>query len=359
MSTHALLNQLKQKLQGFTVVDVHGQKVGVVEDLRLTPEHRINIWVLTNGFSQSPDFFLLRSRLIAKADAKHRSLILNVTQEEIQRLWQAPIAVPSSSNHSLETISANTYTRPIMNGEHLSFVEDTPKPPHPPAPSPKRGEGEQDLSPSPHLGEGFKVRVAKVRCSLMNAAQNSSEGRSINQLGVPIPPIAFSPAPLPLELDRASHLDTALPAEDNLETVVQLLQERLVVDRHKRKVGEVIVRKEVETRYVRVPVRHEKLIVEQVEPTYKQLAVIDLIQEQDASGIELPKISSPDPTSTVKGEFNSPRLASQILEAIASHNDHRCRVVRVEVVLEDPEFQLGYQQWFDRYSVKGDRYSEP
>ncbi|GEM_PF-6432753 len=39
-------------------------------------------------------------------------------------------------------------------GEHLSFVEDTPKPPHPPAPSPKRGEGEQD----PNLGEGFRLR---------------------------------------------------------------------------------------------------------------------------------------------------------------------------------------------------------
>ena len=50
--------------------------------------------------------------------------------------------------------------------EHLSFVEDTPKPPHPPAPSPLLGEGEQDPSPSPHLGEGFRVRVAKVRCSL-------------------------------------------------------------------------------------------------------------------------------------------------------------------------------------------------
>jgi len=49
--------------------------------------------------------------------------------------------------------------------EHLSFVEDMLKPPHPPAPSPKRGEGEQDPSPSPHLGEGFRVRVAKVRCS--------------------------------------------------------------------------------------------------------------------------------------------------------------------------------------------------
>jgi len=43
-------------------------------------------------------------------------------------------------------------------------------------------------------------------------------------------------------------------------------------------VGEVIVRKVIETRMVevQVPVRHEKLIVEQVSPERKQLAEIDL-----------------------------------------------------------------------------------
>jgi len=55
---------------------------------------------------------------------------------------------------------------PTQPREHLGFVEDTPKPPHPPAPSPLLGEGEQDPGPSAHLGEGFRVRVAKVRCSL-------------------------------------------------------------------------------------------------------------------------------------------------------------------------------------------------
>lgn len=199
--------------------------------------------------------------------------------------------------------------------------------------------------------------------SPMNTIKHSLREPSSNQLGTPIPPIDLSATPLPLEIDRANNLNTPLSAnelleDEALETVVQLLQERLVVDRRKSKVGEVIVRKEVETRYVRVPIRHEKLIVEQVEPEYKQLAVIDLTQEPE-SGIELPKISSPDPMPIVKGEFTSPKLASQILEAIASHGDHRCRVVRVEVVLEDPEFQPGYQQWFDRYSANKNPQSEP
>lgn len=51
-----------------------------------------------------------------------------------------------------------------------------------------------------------------------------------------------------------------------------------MIDSHKRKVGEVIVRKEIETRIIEVPVRREKLIVEQISPTFKQLAVVDLGQ---------------------------------------------------------------------------------
>jgi stress response protein YsnF len=60
------------------------------------------------------------------------------------------------------------------------------------------------------------------------------------------------------------------------EKIVPLLSERVVVDRHKRKSGEVVVRKVIETEVVEVIVRREKLIVEQVSPSYKELAVIDL-----------------------------------------------------------------------------------
>jgi stress response protein YsnF len=60
------------------------------------------------------------------------------------------------------------------------------------------------------------------------------------------------------------------------QEVIPLLAERVVVDRQKRKAGEVVVRKVIETEVVEVLVRREKLIVEQVSPAYKELAVIDL-----------------------------------------------------------------------------------
>lgn len=93
--------------------------------------------------------------------------------------------------------------------------------------------------------------------------------------------------------DIQEHLDkgSALLSSDSeilSEELIRLLGERVVVDRSKRKVGEVIVRKVIETRMVQVqvPVRHEKLIVEQVSPERKQLAEIDLGQEE-FPGIEL------------------------------------------------------------------------
>ncbi|MBD2101944.1 DUF2382 domain-containing protein [Leptolyngbya sp. FACHB-261] len=62
------------------------------------------------------------------------------------------------------------------------------------------------------------------------------------------------------------------------EEVTRLLGERLVVERGRQKVGEIVVRKQTETRLVRVPVRYEKLIVEQLSPERKILAEVELGQ---------------------------------------------------------------------------------
>jgi len=97
--------------------------------------------------------------------------------------------------------------------------------------------------------------------------------------------------------DSKSHNTQAGPGNDSTllsdhapeiltPDIIRLLEERLVVDRSKRKVGEVIIRKEIETRIIQVPVRREKLIIEQVSPERKQLVEIDLGQAEIA-GIEL------------------------------------------------------------------------
>lgn len=163
-------------------------------------------------------------------------------------------------------------------------------------------------------------------------ADNSTEQSAINQI-------------------TSNILETATVEEEN---TIRLLEEKLVIDTSKRKVGEVIVRKEIETRMVQVPVRREKLIVEQVSPEHKQLAEIDL-EQGEISGIELTEVASSEVTSfdgglTVIGDFSSPKIASLLLNAIALERNHGCQQVRIAITVTDESTQKKYQEWFDRCS---------
>jgi stress response protein YsnF len=87
---------------------------------------------------------------------------------------------------------------------------------------------------------------------------------------------SFQRAPSSVSIeDNTAQLDAA---KVSAEEVIPLLAERVIVDRHKRKSGEIVIRKVIETEVIEVLVRREKLIVEQVSPEYKELAVIDLGQ---------------------------------------------------------------------------------
>jgi len=154
-----------------------------------------------------------------------------------------------------------------------------------------------------------------------------------------------------------SNLTDADRTDENLETdedeenfdivdqeVIRLLEERLVINRSKRKVGEVIVRKEIETRMVQVPIQWEKLIVEQVGDDPKVLAEIDL-GEGSITGIDLTEIKSDRQEPTVKAEFTSVQKASKILNSIASQPHHGCVKVRLEIVLENQQLEDTYQKW--------------
>jgi len=154
-----------------------------------------------------------------------------------------------------------------------------------------------------------------------------------------------------------SNLTDADRTDENLETdddeenldivdqeVIRLLEERLVINRSKRKVGEVIVRKEIETRMVQVPIQWEKLIVEQVGDDPKVLAEIDL-GEGSITGIDLTEVKSDRQEPTVKAEFTSVQKASKILNSIASQPRHGCVKVRLELVLENQQLEDTYQKW--------------
>ena len=128
---------------------------------------------------------------------------------------------------------------------------------------------------------------------------------------------------------------------------IRLLAERLEVKRDRHKIGEVVVRKQVEIEMVEVPVRREKLIVEKVGSSDEPLAEIDLSQGK-VSGVELETYQIKSDKVTVKGEFISLKAAGDLLQTLAMEDAHGCAKVRVELVLNDPEYQQQYQELFDR-----------
>ncbi len=155
-----------------------------------------------------------------------------------------------------------------------------------------------------------------------------------------------------------------------------LLEERLRVELTQRKLGEIVIRKEIATQLVsvQVPVRREKLMIEQVSPAYKLLAEIDVGQPINSlsaivdsiSGNVMPAhndaVSSPvgcDSQSenaerritppTVYGSTDSLKVASELLQALASLPSHDCGAIRIEIALKDARHQANYQALVDRY----------
>ena len=163
-------------------------------------------------------------------------------------------------------------------------------------------------------------------------------------------------APTAMTHETQNQTEMELISEPDLpEEIVKLLSERVIVDRKKRKIGEVIVRKEIETRIVEVPVRYEKLIVEQVNPERKQIAEINLGQEtlteleSDISQAVKGKQQN-EAENIVSGSFDSPKIASLLLNAIARERQHGCQQIRIEIVVNSPEKQKTYQEWVERCS---------
>ncbi|PSB03804.1 PRC-barrel domain-containing protein [Merismopedia glauca] len=115
--------------------------------------------------------------------------------------------------------------------------------------------------------------------------------------------------------------------------IINLLQERLVIDRQRRKIGEVIVRKEIETRIVEVPVRREKLIVEQISPERKQLASIDLGLTTNDS-VQL--IEEVNPNQTVSHEFSSPEAATEFLQGLTNQSNLNLDKIRIDLTFYAP-----------------------
>lgn len=177
------------------------------------------------------------------------------------------------------------------------------------------------------------------------------------------PTLAQSPIPQPpVSQPLAQPLSSPQLAEPIAQAIIQLLEERLVIKRQKRKVGEIIVRKQIETRLIEVPVRRETLIVEQISPERKQLAIVDLPSTALGADLDLGSSAHEDrglsqssgqsigqsTSQSADTAFVSVEMAQQALAAIQSGS----KQARVKLVFEEAGTQRDYQQYLNYSSSR-------
>jgi stress response protein YsnF len=306
-----LLEKLRTKLKNFALLDNKGNFVGEVQDVKLDSEHQLNLVIDLTASDGSNHLVLLRSKHIQQVDSVTKTLFVDVSK----------LAIDNLAEESLETTGRSQVAQvtPEITARDTTLLTDSSLT--------DQLSARLNKTTFRNLASGEEVRYhAKDMTTLADSEYNQEE-----------PDMEGS-----TESARTDVVE---------EEVIRLLAERLIVDRSKRKVGEVIVRKEVETRMVEVPVRYEKLIVEQVSPENKQLAEI-LLGNGEIAGVELVQSGTShtqaSDNSIASGEFNSPKSASLFLNAVALQRHHGCAKVRVELVLEDAELQKTYQEWFER-----------
>lgn len=297
-----LLEKLRNKLRNFAIINMQGQIVGRVKDLVLDKEYHLNVLMFRNEAQADSPIYFLSSKYIEKVDTAHRLIFVDIAPAELNQL---PIF--SSQNNNVAEVSGN--------------------------------------SPTPSVTQESTI--------------DAGEGQELNETDSP------ETQPLETEMHREVENEDFTEPDDSSnvleEEIVRLLEERLVVNRRKHKVGEVVVRKEIATQIIEVPIQREILIIEQVGSETKRLAEIDL-SKGEVIGVELAKVPSSeihhpkeplqDKGYTVIGEFVSPRAASNLLDAIALQKQHGCAKVRVELLVENPGLQQTYQNMFDRCSIR-------
>jgi len=292
-----LVNKVRHKLKNFAVRDREGELVGEVRDVQLTSDRQLQLVVSLPDAHKGFRLVFLTSKSIHSIDSQNHAVLTHLSATEITQLPE----------HSLSdlggTVPLTLPSKPVT----LPFESDS------------------------------KLNSSQSSNSNPNPMENIT-GSTPNQ--TPLNP--------PIDGDRIH--DTAPQVVE--EEAIRLLEERLVIDRSRHKIGEVIVRKAIETQIVEVPVRREKLIVEQVSPEHRQLAEIDLSQG-DLTAVELANAMYADSQqSVVRGEFTSPSAASQFLDAIAKTHRHGCEKIQIEIVLSDPKLKETYADWLTHYSTQ-------
>jgi hypothetical protein len=173
----------------------------------------------------------------------------------------------------------------------------------------------------------------------MSLSNNNNLSQS-DQLG------AFSP-------DNDYEMNSTLDNDerDNSSEVIQisLLEEKLKVTRNKQKVGEIVVRKQVETKLIQIPIRREKLIIERVGKNPEHLSEVITNQEK-VNGFEYNELENTNRLHVVKSAYLNVTTAQELLDAIAHLASANNAKVSIEIMTNDANIQQQHQDICDRFN---------
>lgn len=129
---------------------------------------------------------------------------------------------------------------------------------------------------------------------------------------------------------------------------ISLLEEKLQVARRKVKVGEVIVRKQVETRIIKIPIRREKLVIERIGENPELISEV-VIGEEKVNGFKYEELNQTNSLHITKSQFLKLQTAQDLLAAISQLSSATNAKIRLEIVTNDSDHQIEHQQVCDRY----------
>lgn len=129
---------------------------------------------------------------------------------------------------------------------------------------------------------------------------------------------------------------------------IPLLEEKIKINRRKQKIGEVVIRKEVETKTVQVAIQREKLIVERIGKQPEQLAEV-VIRDDQANGFTFGQLEPNAHLHITKSHFLPITTAQKLLEAIAHLSTTSNAKIRLEIVTDCTEEQIKHQSICEKY----------
>ena len=277
------------------------------------------------------------------ADGERVGKVQDILMDDIGQLYYIIVSIGSWLNRKLVLIEPEQFRidRPVRRINLVNIRQETVN--HLPvydAALLNRGakppQSKADLAPSTYA-PSLQLPVESSAPLEASAPLGST---SLVRTNHPAQPHPAQPLVAPVasnrEIDPPNPIATPIVEQET----VRLIEERLIVNRTKRKIGEVVVRKEIETRMVEVALRREKLIIEQVSPDYKHLATVDL--DSQISDAELANFAQTALDSIESGRFVSAEIAQQLLANFSQRNGDRA--AKVKLTFEDQALQAEYDR---------------